>query len=567
MLRAEFRFLVGVMVLIATPALGQRPSGVQVTPGGQIVLVSKDVGAERWAIARDTSDGTVTGNVFRVDGAPPQFLWCEEIGQSEDTVALRCLGADACPLASCDEGEWGFVAEVDVPASFFATPAGVASAGAASLGGRVFGGAPASSPAGVQPAPDLEVDMVSKDVGAERWAITRRRSDGMITGNVFFADGGDPQFVWCEQKSGGEVLSVSCLGADRCESAPCDDAWSPIADVDIPASFFAPPDSVSEADVVGALLSHLGEDDGGVAVLLALDRGYALRQIVRGALSDRLLVSGEIVRAAGGVEEPEREPTGIFGTAGILQEGGGEPLDPDAIWQRLVEAMDSSSREQSLTVLLGLAALGYDAEQLALVAAGVYTPGLCGVATEPESGCLAGAPVLVDGDREFVKPANEAVSFLTPEPCAPLDQGCEVDPLPWSFSGTLTIAVTLTAPWGSQPLDTPCPIGLVLLEDGTIEGEYTCPTGVRTICPEDGAPGRFVIGSSDIITQVKGTWTRDGRFQLDAANTAVSQPYVGSFDSEELSTTRDLGERTFQNCGVTITSSNFSALETLRDLD
>lgn len=568
MARSTFSLSLATLVLVAAPAGGQPPSGVQVTPDGEIVLVSKDVGAERWAIARNPSDGTVTGNVFRLDGAPPQFLWCEETASSADTVSLRCLGADPCPLSSCDEGDWALVAEVEVPASFFAPPAGGAAARTSSPGGRTFGASPSSSPAGVQPAPDLAVDLVSKDVGTERWAIRRRRSDGVITGNVFFADGGEPRFVWCRETRGGDVLRVSCFGADRCEAGPCVDAWSPIADVDIPASFFAPPSAVSESDVVDALLEHLGEQEGGVAVLVALDRGYELRQIVRAALSKRLLPSGAIARPAGGVEEPVGDPTGVFSGARVQQVGGDEPLDPDEIWLRLNEATESSSGQESLAVLLGLAALGYDAEQLAAAATGVYTPTLCGVGTPRDSGCLVGAPVLSDGDGEFVEPANESVSFLIPEPLCPLDGGCEDDPLPWSFSGTLSIAVTLTAPWGSRSLDTPCPIGLVLLEDGTIEGEYTCPTFIRTICPDEaGAPGGFVIDSSGLITQVRGTWTPDARFELDAVNTATSTPYRGSFGPDELSTTRDLGERTIENCGVTITGMNFSALETLRDLD
>ena len=564
--RALFAWI-GALLLIAAPAWAQRPSGVQVTPNGQVTLVSKDVGSQRWAIARDEGDGTVTGNVFPLDGSPPQFLWCEETAVAGDSVTLRCLGADPCPLSSCDEGEWAFVNEVDVPFSFFAPPEATSAATVTSATNQPLGSPQPATPAGVQAAPDLEVDLVSKNVGPERWAISRRRSDGMITGNVFLADGGEPQFLWCRQTSGGATLRVSCFGADRCASAPCEDGWTPIADVEIPASFFAPPDSVAEASVVDALLEGLGPDDGGVATILALDRGYILRQIVRAALSSRLLVSGEILRAAGGIEMPTGDPTGVFSTASIQQTGTNDPLDPYEIWGRLVESMGGSSEQESLTILVGLAALGYDAEQLTAAATGVYRPALCGVGTVEDAPCPAGAPVLADADGEFIVPANETVSFVIPEPPCPVGGACGDDPLPWSYSGTLSIAVTLTAPWGSRSLDTPCPIGLVLLEDGTIEGEYQCPTFIRTICPEDGAAGRFEIGSSEIISQVQGKWTRDGRFELDAVTTAVNTPYRGNIDPDELSTVRDLGERSFQNCGVTITGQNFSALEVLRDLD
>lgn len=111
--------LSGAPLAVATA----RESGFQISPDGRQVLVSKDVGAERWVIVR-SDDGTVSGNVFRGEDAP-LFVWCEpreDAPASDDTVALACFGADACVAAPCDDGGWDFVGDVDLPASFFAPP-------------------------------------------------------------------------------------------------------------------------------------------------------------------------------------------------------------------------------------------------------------------------------------------------------------------------------------------------------------------------------------------------------------------------------------------------------------
>src|SRR5262245_1237489 len=59
-----------------------RQSGVQISPDGKRVLISKDVGDERWAITLN-DDNTVTGNVFPQDGGPPQFVWCEPAAEAQ----------------------------------------------------------------------------------------------------------------------------------------------------------------------------------------------------------------------------------------------------------------------------------------------------------------------------------------------------------------------------------------------------------------------------------------------------------------------------------------------------
>ena len=71
-------FVASLSVLVAAvesrSGAGERGSGVRGTPDGAQTLINKDVGPERWAIAR-SDDGTVTGNVFFADGRPPVFIF------------------------------------------------------------------------------------------------------------------------------------------------------------------------------------------------------------------------------------------------------------------------------------------------------------------------------------------------------------------------------------------------------------------------------------------------------------------------------------------------------------
>jgi hypothetical protein len=217
-----------VLTVVGLEVSAHAQSGVQVTRDGRRTLISKDVGGERWAITRN-EDGTVTGNVFRLDGGEPQFIWCEELSREGGQVRLRCSGSESCDA-------WSVIGEVTLPESFFAPPA--AESATFSLAAEQTQQA---GPAGVQTTPDSKRTLVSKDVGGERWAITRHADDGTVTGNVFSPGGGEPQFVWCEQRGqGGPDLAFGCYGASRCAAAPCDpSAWTFIADVNLPASFFA----------------------------------------------------------------------------------------------------------------------------------------------------------------------------------------------------------------------------------------------------------------------------------------------------------------------------------------
>jgi hypothetical protein len=118
-------------LLIATALLGaaaeglaQGSAGTRTTPDGKHLLISKDVGAERWAISVDLGDGTVTGNVFSPDGGDPQFVWCERAGDdgsldpSEGIIQYACRGSDRCAGAPCLASSWVPLGDVNLPGSF-----------------------------------------------------------------------------------------------------------------------------------------------------------------------------------------------------------------------------------------------------------------------------------------------------------------------------------------------------------------------------------------------------------------------------------------------------------------
>ncbi len=103
----------------------------------------------------------------------------------------------------------------------------------------------AARQSGVQITPDGKQNLISKDVGEERWAITYTPASGDVTGNVFRADGGAPQFVACTRLTVDPVaatLTFACSGADLCPAAPCDPTqWTPLGEVTLPQAFFEPP--------------------------------------------------------------------------------------------------------------------------------------------------------------------------------------------------------------------------------------------------------------------------------------------------------------------------------------
>ncbi len=96
---------------------GGTQRGIQRTPDGKRVLVNKDVGPDRWAIALNEADQTVIGNVFRADGSPA-FIVCTPLAGDN---SFSCSGADGCTVEPCTD-QFTFIDNVTLPANFFEVP-------------------------------------------------------------------------------------------------------------------------------------------------------------------------------------------------------------------------------------------------------------------------------------------------------------------------------------------------------------------------------------------------------------------------------------------------------------
>lgn len=111
-------------VLAAAAASAQPAAGTRTTPDGKQLLVSKDVGGERWAISMNLDDGTVTGNVFRA-GTEPSFIWCQRTGDDgtlepqSGEIRYSCRGAAPCESSPCEASSWTTIGDVALPGAFF----------------------------------------------------------------------------------------------------------------------------------------------------------------------------------------------------------------------------------------------------------------------------------------------------------------------------------------------------------------------------------------------------------------------------------------------------------------
>ena len=90
---------VSLAVVLAQPAAAQRQSSVQ-CPDNSTVLISKDVGMDRWAISYRPSTGVTTGNVYTADGGAI-FLKCDRRGLEQGQVILSCSTGTGCSDTEC----------------------------------------------------------------------------------------------------------------------------------------------------------------------------------------------------------------------------------------------------------------------------------------------------------------------------------------------------------------------------------------------------------------------------------------------------------------------------------
>jgi hypothetical protein len=245
-MRAQRRLslALAVLVLLAGRAAvaQQRASGLQITPDGKRVLLSKDVGGSRWAITRNFADGSVTGNVFDTAGGDPTFLFCVQRSATIEDVQLGCYAASRCTTGPCGGVDFQLLADVTLPQSFFLPADALPAPTATPAAGAARVAAADERTSGLQITPDTLRTLISKDLSGQRWAITRNADDDTVTGNVY-RDAGEPLFVWCTQKDGAGVeVELSCSGASSCAAGGCQPAdFAFIADVTLPRSFFTPP--------------------------------------------------------------------------------------------------------------------------------------------------------------------------------------------------------------------------------------------------------------------------------------------------------------------------------------
>jgi len=145
----------------ASPAGGASDRGANLPPDGANFLVNKELGGLRWSISLNQIPAqrgnavtqrcdadllecivtnrflNVTGNVYPLDGSPPQFVWCQERQDSTGDLAnpqsefrFGCVGSSACTSSAseCARNGWRTIPggeDVRLQASFFLPPGGL----------------------------------------------------------------------------------------------------------------------------------------------------------------------------------------------------------------------------------------------------------------------------------------------------------------------------------------------------------------------------------------------------------------------------------------------------------
>jgi hypothetical protein len=98
---------------------------------------------------------------------------------------------------------------------------------------------------GIQVTPDEARILISKDVDGARWSISQNLDDGTVTGNVFFPEGGDPLFLFCEQRAKvGEDIELRCSSTGACSRTACPE-FEVADDIVLHESFFELPAAIA----------------------------------------------------------------------------------------------------------------------------------------------------------------------------------------------------------------------------------------------------------------------------------------------------------------------------------
>lgn len=123
------RLLPALLLVLATAGVAHAQAGFQLTPDGRRSLINRDIGEERWAIAYDFDDRSLTGNVFFRDGRAPAFVWCERVGDDGNPdpraveITYSCSGAAGCAASGCSPDDWQVIdPAIRLPGSFLQPP-------------------------------------------------------------------------------------------------------------------------------------------------------------------------------------------------------------------------------------------------------------------------------------------------------------------------------------------------------------------------------------------------------------------------------------------------------------
>lgn len=127
--RNTIALVAAAAAIVTIGAASKAEAQIQLTPDSGRYLIQRTVGVEEWAISYNFDDGTLTGNVFKTDGSPPSFIFCEftNIDYADDPAdneyTLDCWGSDACEAAPCSQDAWVPIGtDIPLPASFVLPP-------------------------------------------------------------------------------------------------------------------------------------------------------------------------------------------------------------------------------------------------------------------------------------------------------------------------------------------------------------------------------------------------------------------------------------------------------------